>query len=144
MRCTTPVATKRVCSLLIRRDNVARLSEAHLSAPQIRQILLGRTTLEVDFKVHGGEVWGRPSFEKGLPLFRKIGAILRAVWRGADVDDTGVLGACVFVGNGMADARVPEDCVAGHDLRDAHQPGHQTGMPLRADPERTYMGRAAK
>ena len=35
-----------------------RGSEAHLSAPQVRQILLGRTTLEVDFEVHGGEVWG--------------------------------------------------------------------------------------
>jgi len=33
-------------------------SEAHLSAPEIRQIFLGRTTLEVNFEVHGGEVGG--------------------------------------------------------------------------------------
>src|SRR6185369_3697653 len=93
-------------------------SEAHLSAPEIRQIRLGRTTFEVDFEVHDGEVRGRTSLEKGLPLFWKICAILRAVGRRADVDDTRVLAAGVLVGDGMADVRMPEDRVAGHHLRD--------------------------
>src|SRR6266446_3021511 len=51
-------------------------SEAHLGAAEIGQILLGCTTLEVDFEVHGGEVGGRTPLEKGLLLFREIGAIL--------------------------------------------------------------------
>jgi hypothetical protein len=33
-------------------------SEAHLTAPQIRQVLLGGTTLEIYFEVHGSEVRG--------------------------------------------------------------------------------------
>jgi len=33
-------------------------SEAHLSAREICQLRLGRTTFEVDFEVHDGEVGG--------------------------------------------------------------------------------------
>lgn len=38
--------------------SVNPVREAHLSAPEIRQIRLGRTTFEVDFEVHDGEVGG--------------------------------------------------------------------------------------
>src|SRR5580704_7178156 len=82
--------------------------------------------------------------EEGLFLFRKIGAILRAVWGRADVDDTGVFAAGVLVADGMADVCVPEHCVAGHDLWDGDQAGDEIGMPLRADAERTAGGRAAQ
>src|ERR1043166_2248451 len=91
-------------------------SETHLSAPEIRQILCCRPTLEVDFEVHSGEVGSGTSLEKGSPLFRKICAILRAIWRRADIDDTGVLAAPVLVSDGMADGGMPEHRVAGHDL----------------------------
>ena len=98
-------------------------SEAHLGAAQVGQILLGGAALEIDFEVHGGEVWGGAALEEGLLLFRKIGAIFRAVWRGTNVDDAGVLGAGVLVGYGMADVGVPEDGVAGQDFRDGDEAG---------------------
>ena len=60
-------------------------SEAHLSAAEIGQSSLGRTTFEVDFKVHDGEIGGRTSLEKCLPLFRKICAILGAVGRRVEI-----------------------------------------------------------
>src|SRR5215470_16458290 len=118
--------------------------EAHLSAPEIRQIRHGRTTFEVDFQVHDGEIGGRTSLEKGLPLFRKICAILRAVGRRTDVDDTRVLVACVLVADRVADVCVPEHGVAGHDLRNRDQAGDEIGMPLWADPQRAAWCRAAQ
>ena len=90
--------------------------ETHLSAPEICQIPFGRTTLEVHFEVHCREVGSGASLEKGLSLFRKICAILRAIGRRADVDDAGVLAASVFVGDGMADIGMPEHRVARHHL----------------------------
>jgi hypothetical protein len=42
-----------------RRIIDAQPLKAHLGAPQIRQILHGRTPREVDFEVHGGEVRSR-------------------------------------------------------------------------------------
>ena len=71
--------------------------------------------------------------EKSLLLFRKICAILRAVWRRADVNNAGVFVARVLVADGMADVRVPEHRVAGHDLWDGDQADDEIGMPLRAD-----------
>src|SRR3954469_665983 len=82
--------------------------EAHLSAPEIGQILQSRATLEVDLEVHGREVGSRTPIQKRVSLFREIGAILRAVWRGSDVDHTGVLAACVLVAHRMANVGVPE------------------------------------
>src|SRR5215813_10188030 len=99
------------------RRMVVHGSETHLSAPELRQILFGRTTLEVHFEVHRGEVGSGSPFEKGPSLFRKISAILRAIGRRANVHDTGVLAAPVFIGDGMADIGMPEYRIAGHDLR---------------------------
>src|SRR3954462_8700479 len=80
-------------------------SEAHLRAPKIRQILHNGASLEVNFEVHRREVRSRTSLEKRVPLFRQVGAILRAVGRGPDVHDTRVLTARVLVADGMADVR---------------------------------------
>ena len=79
--------------------------------------------MEVYFEVHGGEVWGGAALEEGLLLFGEIGAIFRAVWRGADVDDAGVLAAGVLVAYGMANVGVPKDGVARHDFWDGDEAG---------------------
>src|SRR4029077_3834675 len=117
-------SARQIPQRISKHEHLQRLmldgSEAHLSAPEIRKILLGRSALEVHFEVHGREVRRRTPLEKGLLLFRKIRAILRAVGCGADVDETGVLAARVLVADRMADVRVPEYCVAGHDFRDRH------------------------
>src|SRR5437773_4014666 len=119
-------------------------SKAHLSAAEIGQVMLGCTAFEVDFEVHGGKVGGRTPLEKSLLLFGKICAILRAVWRGADVYNAGVFVARVLVADGMADVRVPEHRVAGHDLWDGDQAGDEIGVPLRADAKRAAWGCAAQ
>src|SRR5262249_15941508 len=123
---------------------VVNRSETHLSAPEMRQILFGRTTFEVHFEVHCGEVGSGASLEKGSPLFRQIGAILRAIGGRADVDDAGVLAAPVFIVDGMTDIGMPEHRVAGHDLRNRNQGGNEIGMPLCTDPERSAGGRATQ
>lgn len=99
--------------------------------------------MEIDFEVHGGEVWGGAALEEGLFLFREIGAIFRAIWSGANVDDAGVLGAGMLVAYGVADVSVPEDCVAGHDFRDGDEAGDEIGMPLEADAEGPAWGGGA-
>ena len=99
--------------------------------------------MEIDFEVHGGEVWGGAALKEGLFLFREISAIFRAIRSRANVDDAGVLGAGVLVANGVTDVGVPEDGVAGHDFRDGDEAGDEIGMPLGADTERTAWGGAA-
>ena len=69
--------------------------------------------------------------------FGKIGAVLGAVRRRADVDDARVLLAGVLVADGVADVGMPPDRVAGLDFRDGDQAGHQFRVPLGADAERT-------
>src|SRR5262245_30427640 len=92
-------------------------SKAHLRAPEIRQVRERCTSLEVNLEVHRREVGSRTPLEKRLSLPRKIRAILRTVGRRTNVDDAGVLAPLVLVCHGMADIGVPEDRVAGHDLR---------------------------
>ena len=119
-------------------------SKAHLGAAEIRKILHSRTSVEVDFEVHGSEVRSRTSLQKGLPLFGKISAILRAVGRGSDVDALAYsLPACSSP-TAWQNIRVPEHRVAGHDLRDRDQCRDEVRVRLRTDAERAAGSRPAQ
>jgi hypothetical protein len=63
-------AAPGVLRTLKRAGNATAGSEAHLGAAEIGQIVLGGTSFEIDFKIHGGEVGGGTALEEGLPLFR--------------------------------------------------------------------------
>src|SRR5215469_5433631 len=84
-------------SEICRKPSLNAGSEAHLFAPNVRQILLSRAALEIDFKVHSREIGSRTPLQKGLSLLRKVRPILRAIGRRADVDHTRVFAPPVLV-----------------------------------------------
>src|SRR2546430_2675246 len=94
------------------------LSKSHLLPAEFGQVLLCGAALEIDLEVHGSEVGRRAAGEKRRLLSGKIGAVLGAIRRRADIDDARVFLAGVLVADGVADVGMPPDRVARLDFRD--------------------------
>src|SRR5262249_54773495 len=110
--------------------------DAHLLFAEVGEIRLGGAAFEADFVVLGREVGGAFALEERDLLALEIGGVLRAVGRGADIDDVAVAAAAMLVLDRVHDIRMPPYGVAGLHQRDRRERRHQHGMPVAADRER--------
>jgi hypothetical protein len=88
------------------------LSKSHLLSAMLGQVLQRGAAFEIDLEIHGGEVGRRAASNKRRLLPRKIGAVLGAIGRRADIDDDRVFIAGVLVADGVADVGMPPGRVA--------------------------------
>src|SRR5467141_569721 len=105
--------------------------EAHLAAPQRRQVVLGSAPLEVHFVILGSEVRAAPPLQEARCLPRQEGGVLGTPGRGPDVDDVARALAPVLGLDRVDDVVVPPHRVARLDLWDGDESLRRGGVPPR-------------